>query len=87
MNTIRILAAIFGLVIYAEHALQAHEHEERLRENSIRREARLALARRGLVATETEIAKWKEERVRAGEAAAAEVEQEATKVQAAASRR
>ncbi|KAM5535632.1 hypothetical protein V8D89_010619 [Ganoderma adspersum] len=79
------ISAIFGLVIYAENALQAHEREERLRENSIRREARLALARRGLVATETEIAKWKEERARAREAAPAEAEQEATRVQASAS--
>nr|VWO96881.1 Heterotrimeric G-protein beta subunit [Ganoderma boninense] len=74
----------FGLVIYAENALQAHEREERLRENKIRREARIALARRGLVATETEIAKWKEERARAMEAAAAETAQ-AAKVQASAS--
>lgn len=79
------ISAIFGLVIYAEKALQVHEREERLKENSIRREARLALARRGLVATETEIAKWKEERTRAREAAAAEAEQEATKMQASAS--
>ncbi|KAI1792924.1 hypothetical protein LXA43DRAFT_943277 [Ganoderma leucocontextum] len=79
------IAAIFGLVIRAENALQAHEHGERLRENSIRREARFALARRGLVPTETEIAKWKEERAHAREAAAADAEQEATKVQASAS--
>ena len=63
--------AVFGLCIHAENALQAHELEQRLKENSLRREARIDLARRGLVATETEIAKWKEERTRAREAAVA----------------
>ncbi|KAI9001185.1 hypothetical protein BD414DRAFT_473886 [Trametes punicea] len=55
------IVSVFGLCIHAESALQAHELEQRLRENTIRREARLDLARRGLVATETEIAKWKRE--------------------------
>ncbi|KAH9894257.1 hypothetical protein C8Q73DRAFT_695049 [Cubamyces lactineus] len=54
------IVSVFGLCIHAENALQSHELEQRIRENSIRREARLDLARRGLVATETEIAKWKE---------------------------
>lgn len=62
--------SVFGLCLRAESALQQHELEQRLRENSIRREARIDLARRGLVATETEIAKWKAERARAEEAAA-----------------
>ena len=77
--------AVFGLCIHAENALQAHELEQRLKENSLRREARIDLARRGLVATETEIAKWKEERARVREAAAAQAEQDATTVQASAS--
>ncbi|KAL6306632.1 hypothetical protein BKA93DRAFT_729008, partial [Sparassis latifolia] len=53
---------IFGLVIGAEHALQSHEAQRRQIESALRKEARLDLARRGLVATETEIAKWKAER-------------------------
>lgn len=55
-------ATIFGLVFGAENALLAHETEQRRKENIIRREARFDLARRGIVATETEIAKWKESR-------------------------
>ena len=62
---------MFGLCIHAERALQSHELEQRLRENTLRREARIDLARRGLVPTETEIKKWKEERARAEAAASA----------------
>ena len=58
-------ASIFGLVIYAENALQKLEAEERLRESAIRREARIDLSRRGMVPTETAIARWKEERLKA----------------------
>ena len=36
-----------------------HENKRRKEENILRREARLDLARRGLIGTETEIAKWK----------------------------
>ena len=50
------------MVIDAENALMAHEREMRATESAIRKEARLDLARRGLVGTETEIAKWKAER-------------------------
>jgi len=53
--------AIFGLVIHAENALQALETEQRRTESIIRNRARLDLSRRGLVPTETEIAKWKAE--------------------------
>ncbi|KAF9057758.1 hypothetical protein BJ165DRAFT_1334721 [Panaeolus papilionaceus] len=53
---------VTGLVFYAEHALLEHENIRRREENIIRKEARLDLARRGLVPTETEIAKWKAER-------------------------
>ncbi len=71
--------SVLGLCIRAETALQQHELEQRLRENSIRREARIDLARRGLVATETEIAKWKAERERArAEVAAVVAEQQAS---------
>jgi len=55
---------ITGLVFGAESALQQHEAVRRREENVIRREARLDLARRGLVATETEIANWKAEKRR-----------------------
>lgn len=54
--------SVFGLCIRAENALQTYEQEQRLHESALRREARMDLARRGLVATETEIAKWKTER-------------------------
>ena len=53
---------IFGLVFGAESALIEHENIRRREENILRREARLDLARRGLVGTETEIANWKAER-------------------------
>ncbi|KAF9469074.1 hypothetical protein BDZ94DRAFT_1286949 [Collybia nuda] len=49
----------FGLVFSAEYALQRHEILRRHEETMIRREARYDLARRGLVGTETEIAKWR----------------------------
>ncbi|KAK7695700.1 hypothetical protein QCA50_000336 [Cerrena zonata] len=54
---------VFGLVVYAENALQSLESEQRLVESAIRREARLELSRRGLVPTETAIAKWRAEKM------------------------
>ena len=48
----------------AESALQRYENLRRREGNVIRREARLDLARRGLIATETEIANWKAEKER-----------------------
>jgi len=51
---------ISGLVFGAENALLAHEAARRYEENSIRREARVDLARRGIIPTETEIRRWKE---------------------------
>ncbi|EJD01029.1 uncharacterized protein FOMMEDRAFT_110524 [Fomitiporia mediterranea MF3/22] len=53
-----------GLIIHGESRLLAHERQVRHTETKLRREARLDLARRGLVGTETEIAKWKEERAK-----------------------
>jgi hypothetical protein len=44
-----------------EGALFRHEHEERTRESTIRRLAIVDLGRRGVVATEAEIVKWKAE--------------------------
>ncbi|OSX59185.1 hypothetical protein POSPLADRAFT_1048534 [Postia placenta MAD-698-R-SB12] len=58
---------IFGLVIGAENALLSHEAERRQTESVLRKQARIELARRGLVATETEIAKWKAERLAAAQ--------------------
>ncbi|KAG2751476.1 hypothetical protein P692DRAFT_20350939 [Suillus brevipes Sb2] len=55
---------IAGLVIGADNALLTHEAERRQSEHAIRREARIDLARRGLIGTETEIAKWRAERTR-----------------------
>ncbi|KAG5733035.1 hypothetical protein E4T56_gene3593 [Termitomyces sp. T112] len=55
---------VFGMVFSAENALQAHEAEQRFVENDVRKRARYDLARRGIVATETEIAKWKKENVK-----------------------
>lgn len=56
---------IFGLVFGAESALIEHENIRRREENILRREARLDLARKGLVGTETEIANWKATREQA----------------------
>ncbi|KAF9569479.1 hypothetical protein CPC08DRAFT_601122, partial [Agrocybe pediades] len=53
---------IVGLVFGAESALLEHENRRRREENNLRQQARLDLARRGIIATETEIAKWKEAR-------------------------
>ena len=58
---------VFGLVHYAESALQQLEADQRRTESLVRKEARIDLARRGIVATETAIAHWRTER----EAAAA----------------
>lgn len=50
---------ITGLIFGAEHALHKFENERRIDENLIRRQARMELARDGLIGTETEIAKWR----------------------------
>ncbi|KAJ6599250.1 hypothetical protein DFH09DRAFT_29876 [Mycena vulgaris] len=50
---------VFGLVIGAETALQEYEAVRRWEENTIRKEARLDLARRGIIPTETAIRKWR----------------------------
>ncbi|KAH7903634.1 hypothetical protein BJ138DRAFT_1167825 [Hygrophoropsis aurantiaca] len=59
---------MFGLVIGADTALLSHEADRRRSEHAIRREARLDLARRGLVGTETEIAKWRADKARMAKA-------------------
>jgi hypothetical protein len=55
------LVTIYGLVSSADTALLSHENRQRLTENELRREARIDLARRGLVATESQITKWRDE--------------------------
>ncbi|KAI0092794.1 hypothetical protein BDY19DRAFT_507453 [Irpex rosettiformis] len=60
---------IFGMVLYAENALQALEKEQRHTEGAIRKEARLDLTRRGIVPTETAIAVWRQEREEQSKAA------------------
>jgi hypothetical protein len=52
-------AAVTGMVINADNYLLRFESQQRLTENDIRRQARNELATRGVIATETEIRKWK----------------------------
>jgi len=52
---------MFGVVVDADRALFRHELGERTRESEIRRQAIVSLNRRGVVATEPEIARWKAE--------------------------
>lgn len=59
-----IIVTIFGLVVGADNALLSHEADQRIAETALRKEARIALGRRGIVATEGEIAKWKAERAK-----------------------
>lgn len=55
---------IYGLISGADTALLSHENQQRLKESELRRQARIDLARRGLVATESHIMKWKDEHKR-----------------------
>ncbi|KAF7433216.1 hypothetical protein PC9H_005166 [Pleurotus ostreatus] len=68
------ISTIFGLVLGAERALLTHEADRRREENALRRQARYDLARRGLIGTETEIAKWRAERDAALQAEQAKTE-------------
>ena len=72
------VVTVFGLVHYAENALQQLETEQRRSESLIRKEARVELSRRGIVPTETAIARWRAERARELEAAAANDSQSST---------
>jgi len=54
---------IFGVVVDADRALFKHQLEERTRESDIRRRAVMDLGRRGIIASEPEIAKWKAEQL------------------------
>ena len=44
----------------ADNALLKFETRQRIEESAIRKEARMELAKRGLVPTETEISRWRE---------------------------
>jgi len=54
------IAAVFGFTMSADHALVRFETHQRIEEAAIRKEARMELAKRGLVPTETEISKWRD---------------------------
>ncbi|KAH8834098.1 hypothetical protein DL96DRAFT_1457164 [Flagelloscypha sp. PMI_526] len=55
------VCVVTGMVFGAENALLDHEGVIRKNEALIRKRARLELARQGLIGTETEISKWKDE--------------------------
>lgn len=59
------------MVINADNYLLRFESHQRLHENDLRRRARNELAQRGVIATESEIRKWKAEREREEAQAAA----------------
>ena len=63
-NPLSFPVTIYGLISGADTALLSHESQQRMTENDLRREARIDLARRGLVATESQIMKWKDEHKR-----------------------
>lgn len=52
---------IFGFVVGADTVLLSHESQQRSEENMVRSRARAELGRKGIVASEKEIEKWKEE--------------------------
>jgi len=54
------IATVFGFTLSADHALLKFETSHRVGEAAVRKEARMELAKRGLVPTETEISKWRE---------------------------
>ncbi|KAF9649642.1 hypothetical protein BDM02DRAFT_1782941 [Thelephora ganbajun] len=54
------ITAVFGFTLSADHALLGFETRRRIEEAAVRKEARMELAKRGLVPTETEISKWRE---------------------------
>ena len=54
-------ATIFGFVVGADTVLLSHESQERSGENLVRSRARMELGKKGIVASEKEIEKWKDE--------------------------
>jgi len=51
------------MTIEADNHLLRYESHQRLEENELRRQARNELAREGMIATETEIRRWKARRL------------------------
>jgi hypothetical protein len=56
------VVTIFGLVVTADDALLKYEARHRSEINALRKEARIDLARRGIVPTETALRRWQAER-------------------------
>lgn len=54
-------ATIFGFVVGADTVLLSHESQQRSEENMVRSRARAELGKKGIVASEKEIEKWKDE--------------------------
>ena len=54
-------ATCIGIVFGAERELQKYEHDKRSYDNLIRSRAMRELGQRGILASETEINKWREE--------------------------
>ncbi|CAO1631333.1 unnamed protein product [Parajaminaea phylloscopi] len=52
-------ATIFGLCTGAEEVLQSHESQQRTEENLIRKRAMQELGKKGVVASEAEIERWR----------------------------
>lgn len=52
---------IFGIVVGADTVLLNHESQQRSEENMVRARARAELGKKGIVASEKEIEKWKDE--------------------------
>lgn len=53
-------ASVTGLVMGADNYLLKYESQQRYQENELRRKARNDLARQGIIATESEIRRWKQ---------------------------
>jgi hypothetical protein len=68
------------MVINADNYLLRFESQQRLTENDIRRQARNELATRGVIATETEIRKWKAQKEVERVRRESELEQEQVRV-------
>lgn len=54
-------ATIFGFVVGADTVLLSHESQQRSEENMVRSRARAELGKKGIVASEKEIERWKDE--------------------------
>ncbi|EGF99534.1 uncharacterized protein MELLADRAFT_112575 [Melampsora larici-populina 98AG31] len=55
--------AMGGMVIWADHYLLRHERFVRKTDDLMRRQAREDLGKRGIIATETELKKWKKDQL------------------------